>query len=270
MLQVCEVAVTQSSSQSQNCFSVTLQTQNIVLFGRYPDKKLRSALVYRYTCSNCIVLTVVKLLGIFSLQLQNIWAFCKSTSHVQANIPHPEHPKSRTSHIPNIPHPEHLKSFKIPHNHIPNIPHAQSCFSVTFQLKTLFYFKDILIKNFAPLSFIVTRVVTTMLLTMVKLLGIFSLERQNIWAFCKSTSHIPNIPSIPHPEHPTCRTSHILNIPHPQHSTSPTSPYPQHSTCSICHFPSTPHSPQPTSRQTNHIACVNWNRRQCLSWNLQA
>ena len=147
MLQVCEVAVTQSSSQSQNCFSVTLQTQNIVLFGRYPDKKLRSALVYRYTCSNCIVLTVVKLLGIFSLQLQNIWAFCKSTSHVQANIPHPEHPKSRTSHIPNIPHPEHLKSFKIPHNHIPNIPHAQSCFSVTFQLKTLFYFKDILIKK---------------------------------------------------------------------------------------------------------------------------
>ena len=161
MLQVCEVAVTQSSSQSQNCFSGTLQTQNIVLFGRYPDKKLRSALVYRYTCSNCIVLNVVKLLGIFSLQLQNIWAFCKSTSHVQANIPNPEHPTSWTS------------SFKIPHNHIPNIPHAQSCFSVTFQLKTLFYFKDILIKNLAPLSFIVTHVVTTMLLTMVKLLGIF-------------------------------------------------------------------------------------------------
>ena len=264
MLQVCEVAATQSSSQSQNCFSVTLQTQNIVLFGRYPDKKLRSALVYCYTCSNCIVLTVVKFLGIFSLQLQNIWAFCKSTSHVQANIPHPEHPKSRTSHIPNIPHPEHLKSFKIPHNHIPNIPHAQSCFSVTFQLKTLFYFKDILIRNFAPLSFIVTRVVTIMLLTMVKLLGIFSLERQNIWAFCKSTSHIQaNIPHPEHPEHPTSWTSHMPNIPHPEHPASPTShifniPHPQHH-----HIPNIPHAQYVTSL-AHHILNIPHLIRQII------
>ena len=65
-------------------------------------------------------------------------AFCKSTSHIPANIahpkhrtsrtshipntPHPAHPISRTSHIPNIPHPEHLTS---PTSHMSNIPHPQ-------------------------------------------------------------------------------------------------------------------------------------------------
>ena len=34
-------------------------------------------------------------------EVANQSAFCKSTSHIPANIPHP------TSHIPNIPHPEH-------------------------------------------------------------------------------------------------------------------------------------------------------------------
>ena len=96
--------------------------------------------------------------------------------------------------------------------------------------------------------------------------------------FCKSTSHILN---IPHPEHPTPETSHIQNIPHPEHPhleqptfptshirnnshpeypTSPTSPRLEHPTCSICHFPSIPHSQHPISRQTNHIRCTNWNR----------
>ena len=46
-------------------------------------------------------------------------AFGKSTSHIQANIPHPT---SRTPHIPNIPHPQYLTS---PTFHIPNIPHTQ-------------------------------------------------------------------------------------------------------------------------------------------------
>ena len=65
-------------------------------------------------------------------------AFCKSTSHIPANIahpkhrtsrtshipntPHPAHPISRTSHIPNILHPEHLTS---PTSHMSNIPHPQ-------------------------------------------------------------------------------------------------------------------------------------------------
>ena len=46
-------------------------------------------------------------------------AFCKSTSHIPASIPHPT---SRTSHIPNIPHPsKHPTSQQT--SHIPNIPH---------------------------------------------------------------------------------------------------------------------------------------------------
>ena len=80
------------------------------------------------------------------------------------------------------------------------------------------------------------------------------------------TSHISNIPYL---EHPTSLISHILNILNPQHSTYPTSPYLQHPTCSICHFSSIPHSQHPTSRQTNHIVCINWNRIQYLSRYLQ-
>ena len=56
------------------------------------------------------------------------WAFCKSTSHIPANIPHPKHPTSCTSHIPNIPHLKHPTSCT---SHIPNIPHPQHLTSHT-------------------------------------------------------------------------------------------------------------------------------------------
>ena len=78
-------------------------------------------------------------------------AFCKSTSHIPVNIPHPtshilhlqhstpgtfhipnilhpQHPTSQTSHISNIPHPQH-PSF--PTSHIPGIPHPHHCTSPT-------------------------------------------------------------------------------------------------------------------------------------------
>ena len=71
-------------------------------------------------------------------------AFCKSTSHIPANIPHPtsyilniphpEHPTSRTSHIPNIPHPEHPTSRT---SHIPNIPHPEHSTSRTFHIPNI-------------------------------------------------------------------------------------------------------------------------------------
>ena len=54
--------------------------------------------------------------------IKKLWAFCKSTCHIAANIPHPEHPSCQTSHIPNIPHPEHPTSQTY---HIPNIPHPE-------------------------------------------------------------------------------------------------------------------------------------------------
>ena len=118
------------------------------------------------------------------------------------------------------------------------------------------------------------------------------LSTKNNWkepsggAFCKSTSHIPaNIP------HPTSRTSHIPNIPHPEDTTSrtyhiPNIPYPEHPTSPIPHIPNIHTSPtshmlnmplysmtyfqHPTFLQTNHIACMNWNRIQYLSWYLEA
>ena len=51
-------------------------------------------------------------------------AFCKSTSHITENIPHPT---SRTFNIPRIPHPEHLtfRTSHVPNTHIPNIPHQK-------------------------------------------------------------------------------------------------------------------------------------------------
>ena len=129
-------------------------------------------------------------------------AFCKSTSHILANIPHPtsqtshipniphpEHPTSRTSHIPNIPHPEHPTSCT---SHIPNIPHPEHPTSRTSHIPNILHPEH-------PTS---------------------------------RTSHIPN---MPHPEHPTSRISHIPNIPHPRHPTSRTShipniPHPKHPT----------------------------------------
>ena len=76
------------------------------------------------------------------------------------------------------------------------------------------------------------------------------------------TSHIPN---IPYPEHSTSRTSHIPNIPHPEHPTSwtcyipkiPHPQHPQHPTSPICHFPSIAHYKHVTSCETNHITWIN-------------
>ena len=67
-------------------------------------------------------------------------AFCKSTSLIPANIPHPtyqtshipsilhlQHPTSWTSYISIIPHPEHLHPHHLifPTSNISNIPHPQ-------------------------------------------------------------------------------------------------------------------------------------------------
>ena len=63
-------------------------------------------------------------------------AFCKSSSHIPANIPHPTH---QTSHIRNISHLQHLTSptsyiLNIPYpqtSHISNIPHPEPSTSQT-------------------------------------------------------------------------------------------------------------------------------------------
>ena len=55
-------------------------------------------------------------------------AFCKSTSHIPANIPHPT---SQTRHIPNISYPQHLTP---PTLHIFNIPHPKHPTSQTFHI----------------------------------------------------------------------------------------------------------------------------------------
>ena len=137
-------------------------------------------------------------------------AFCKSTSNISANIPHPTsrrshipniphprhpaHPTSRTSHIPNIPHPTH------PTSHIPNIPHPEHPTSRSSH-----------IRNMPHPDHSASR-----------------------------TSHIPN---IPYPEHPTSPTSHISNIPHPEHPTSRTShiPHSQYATSLAYHIPNMSH-----------------------------
>ena len=64
----------------------------------------------------------------------SVVAFCKSTSHIPANIPHPEHSTSRTSHIPNNPHHKHPTS---PTTHIPNIPYHQHSTSWTPHIQHL-------------------------------------------------------------------------------------------------------------------------------------
>ena len=73
----------------------------------------------------------------------------------------------------------------------------------------------------------------------------------------QQTSHIP------HPEHPTCRTSHILKISHPEHPTSRTSrtshipniphpKHPEHPTSRTSHIPNISHPEHPTTR-TFHV-----------------
>ena len=80
----------------------------------------------------CFSYTVLLMIYFIKTILLIFLAFCKSTSHILANmahtisqissIPHPEHlyhPTSPTSHIPNIWHPEHPISRTF---HFPNIP----------------------------------------------------------------------------------------------------------------------------------------------------
>ena len=69
---------------------------------------------------------------------------CKSTSDILANILHPsyhisniphlEHPKSRTSQIANISHLEHSTP---PTFHIPNIPHPEHLRSSTSHISNI-------------------------------------------------------------------------------------------------------------------------------------
>ena len=82
--------------------------------------------------------------------ISSVVAFCKSTSHIPANNPHPQHPTSRTSHIPNNPHlhnptsptshisinphPQHPTS---PTSHIPNIPHPEHHTSPTYNIPNI-------------------------------------------------------------------------------------------------------------------------------------
>ena len=79
--------------------------------------------------------------------ISSVVAFCKSTSHIPANNPHPQHPTSRTSHIPSNPHPHHPTSptshISInphpqhptsPTSHILNITHPQHTISPTFHI----------------------------------------------------------------------------------------------------------------------------------------
>ena len=68
------------------------------------------------------------------LKYLNHQEFCKSTSHISPNIPHPSSP---TSYIPNIPHfkqptPQHPKS-RI--SHILNISHSKHCTYRTFHTR---------------------------------------------------------------------------------------------------------------------------------------
>ena len=68
---------------------------------------------------------LLKIKIIVMLETIAILEFCKSTSNIPANIPHP------TLHIPNIPHPEHPIS-RISHN--PTIPYCQHTISLTFHI----------------------------------------------------------------------------------------------------------------------------------------
>ena len=75
--------------------------------------KIRSDLSMNSDAIECLCLEILTKTSknlILSLNYRPPKAFCKSTSHIPANIPHPEHPTSRTSHLPNIPHPQHHTS----------------------------------------------------------------------------------------------------------------------------------------------------------------
>ena len=116
------------------------------------------------------------------------WAFCKSTSHIPANIPHPKHPTSCPSHIPNIPHPEHPTSQTShipqhptsPTSHIPNIPHPKHPTSRTSHIPNIPHPQH-------PTS-----------------------PTSHIPYIPHSTFSICHFPSISHSEHVTsCQTNHI-------------------------------------------------------------
>ena len=82
------------------------------------------------------------------------------------------------------------------------------------------------------------------------------------------TSCIPNIPHIPHPKYSTSQTSHIPNMPHPKYPTSQTChalniPHLKHRISRKFHLLNIPHLEQPLSRKntahSKHV--ISWTER---------
>ena len=110
--------------------------------------------------------------------------FCKSTSHIPTNIPHPKW------HIPNIPRPKHSEyptshTFYIPNIHFSNISHLKHITSTACHIPNILHSKDPISPTFRNPKF--------------------------------------SRPENSYPKLPLSLTSHISNILYSQHQTSPTS-----------------------------------------------